>query len=70
MLENITTTGLVDIRTISVEPSLPKPEKVNNFITQIDDPYHFKWKHLTITADFDPNGPTIEECLQGLVFPC
>lgn len=59
-------TALVDIRTVHVDKDLPKRERIAEFVRQIKDPYHFMCGSFTVTAVFDANGPTIEECLQGL----
>jgi hypothetical protein len=58
--------ALVDIRTVLVDKSLPKRERIAEYLRQIHDPYHFRCGKFTVTAVYDPKGPTIEECLQGL----
>ncbi len=58
--------ALVDIRTVLVDKNLPKCERIAEYVRQIKDPYHFICGKFTVTAVFDANGPTIEECLQGL----
>ncbi len=59
-------TALVDIRTVAVDNTLPKRERIAEYVRQIKDPYHFRCGSFTVTAVFTSNGPTIEECLQGL----
>jgi hypothetical protein len=59
--------GLVDIRSVHIDKTLPKRERVAEYVRQIKDPYHFVCGKFTVTAVFDAKGPSIEECLQGLV---
>ena len=60
-------TELVDIRDISVDSSLPKRERVTEYIRQIKNPYHFKCGKFTVRAKFAENGVSLEDCLQRLV---
>lgn len=67
MREDNSTVELVDIRTVKVEPSLPKQEKIVEYVRQIKDPYHYKCGRFTITECHPLTGPTIEECFQGMM---
>ena len=65
--DNINQKNLVDIRTITVNKKLPKQERLIEYVKQIGDPYHFKYKEFEVTARFDPNGPPMENCLQRIM---
>ena len=65
--ENVNDTELVDIRTISIDKSLPKQERIAEFIKQIKNPYRFKCGKFTVTTRFVENGPTLEDCLYRLM---
>lgn len=58
---------LTDIRTVSVDPSLPKAERIAEFLRQIKNPYCFKCGKFTVRAQFDPNGVSLEDCLKQLI---
>lgn len=58
---------LVDIRDISVDKSLPKEERIAEYIRQIKDPYCFKCGKFTIRVRFADNDVTLEDCLQRLL---
>ncbi len=58
---------LVDINDIKVDKDLPKSERVREFVRQIKNPYHFKCGAFEVIASFTENGPTLEECVRGLV---
>ena len=60
-------TSLVDIRDVAVDSSLPKEERIAEYLRQIKDPFHFKCGKFTVTVRFTETGPTIEDCLQRLV---
>ena len=67
MASSARTDDLVDIRYITVNKDLPKRERIAEFIRQIKDPYHFRCGNFTVTARFNEDGPTLEDCLQCLV---
>ena len=58
---------LTDIRTVSVDPSLPKAERIAEFLRQIKNPYCFKCGKFTVRAQFAPNGVSLEGCLKQLI---
>ncbi len=55
---------LVDIQDVSVDPNLPREERIAEFVRQIKNPYLFRCGEFVIHAKYDPNGPTLEECLK------
>ncbi len=55
---------LVDIRDVSVDPNLPREERIAEFVRQIKNPYLFRCGDFTIHAKYDPNGPSLEDCLK------
>ena len=57
------TETLVDIRTIKIDKTLPKEQRIADFIRQIKNPYKYKCGKFTITAKFPENGISIEDCL-------
>ena len=59
--------ALVDIRDVCVDKDLPKQERINEFVRQIKDPYHFRCGKFVVTARFAEDGPTLEECLQRII---
>ena len=58
---------LVDIREVTVDPSLPKEERIAEFLRQIKNPYHFKCGKFTVRAQFAQNGVTMEDCLKQIL---
>ena len=58
---------LVDIRTVTVDKSLPKEERIADFVRQIKNPYRFRCGDFVVNAAFASNGVTLEECLQGIL---
>lgn len=68
MNQNIFPTGhLVDIREVSVDPSLPKDKRISEFIRQIGNPYCFKCGKFTVHAQYTPGGPSLEDCLKQIL---
>lgn len=59
--------ALVDIRTITVDKDLPKEARIAAFVRQIKNPYRFRCGDFIVNASFTSGGPTLEECLQGIL---
>ena len=57
---------LVDIRSVSIDVSLSREERLAEFLNQIKDPYHFKCG-IEIHACYSQDGPTLMECLKQLI---
>lgn len=58
---------LADIRTVAVDQSLPKEERIAEFLRQIKNPYCFKCGKFTVQAQFSPNGVSLEDCLKRIL---
>ncbi len=54
---------LKDIRDINIDVSLPKDEKIREYIKQINNPYHFKCGDITVKLKHVSTKKTIEDCL-------
>lgn len=59
--------ALVDIRTVTVDKTLPKEARIAAFVRQIKNPYRFRCGDFIVNASFSSGGPTLEECLQGIL---
>ena len=58
---------LVDIRDVSVDPSLPREERIASFVKQIGNPYRFRCGEFIVNDSFPEKGPSIEDCLRGIL---
>lgn len=58
---------LVDIQTINVDRTLPKEQRIIEYIRQIKNPYHFISNGIQVTTAHDSNGPSFEDCLRRLM---
>ena len=58
---------LVDIRDVSVDQSLPKEERIAEFLRQIKNPYCFRCGKFTVRAQFAENGVSLEDCLKQIL---
>lgn len=61
------TKPLADIQDVSVDPNLPKEERIAEFLRQIKNPYCFKCGKFTIRARFNLNGPSLKDCLKQIL---
>ena len=60
-------TPLADIRDVSVDQTLPKEERIAEFLRQIKNPYCFKCGKFTVRARFAENGVSLEDCLKQVL---
>lgn len=59
--------GLADIRDITVDPSLPREERVAEYLRQIRNPFLFRCGKFTVHAKYADSGPSLEDCLRQLL---
>jgi len=64
---SIPTDELVDIRDVHVDASLPKLERIVEYIRQIKNPYHFKCGEFVVSVKYAKNGVSLEDCLERIV---
>ena len=60
-------TPLADIRDVSVDQTLPKEERIAEFLRQIKNPYCFRCGKLTVRTQFADNGVSLEDCLKQIL---
>ena len=53
---------LVDLRSVSIDKSLPAPERMRSFVKQIKNPYLFKVDDITVKVEFS-SGKSFEDSL-------
>ncbi len=56
--------GLVDIREVKIDASLPAEERMRSFLHQIRDPCLFRYKDMIVEAVFMENGDTLTDRLK------
>ncbi len=66
-MEPAQVSDLIDIRTVTVDKSLPKEERIADFVRQIKNPYCFRCGDFVVNASFARNGATLEDCLRGIL---
>lgn len=60
-------TELADIQAVIVDPSLPREQRIAEFLRQIKNPYCFKCGKMTVRAQFAKNGASLEDCLKQIL---
>ena len=58
---------LVDIRNVTVDKTLPRDERIAEYVRQIKNPYCFRCGEFIVNTSFAEAGPTIEDCLMGIL---
>lgn len=52
---------LVDIRELNIDTSLPKEERMREFVRQVKNPFCFKVGKITVGVSFAGNGVSFEQ---------
>lgn len=66
-MEVIKNSELVDVRSVKVDKQLCKDDRIAEYARQIKDPHHYRCGKFTVSVRFTDTGPTMEECLLGIV---
>ena len=61
-IEQFEADQLVDLRSVSIDKSLPVPERMHSFVKQIKNPYLFKVDDITVKVEFS-SGKSFEDSL-------
>ncbi len=56
--------ALADIRDVKIDRSLPKEERIRNFVQQIRNPYVFKCGEVVVRTVFANTEATLEDRLE------
>jgi hypothetical protein len=55
---------LVDIHDVEIDQTLPKEQRIQQFVQQIKNPYCFKCGDVIVKTSFAKTDVTLEECMQ------
>lgn len=55
---------LVDIRDVKIDRTLPKEERIRDYVRQIKNPYCFKCGNVGVKISFAKTDVTLEECME------
>ncbi|MDY3727571.1 MAG: hypothetical protein SO015_05375 [Wujia sp.] len=55
---------LVDIRDVHIDRTLPKEERIKDFIRQIKNPYCYKCGDVVVKVEFSDTDLTLEDCME------
>jgi hypothetical protein len=61
--DNVDRDSLVDIRDVVVNTSLPKEERIKDFIRQVKNPYLYKHGKYIVKLTFTDTNVTLEELM-------
>ena len=55
---------LVDIRDVHIDRTLPKEERIKDFMRQIENPYCYKCGDVVVKVEFSDTDLTLEDCME------
>ena len=58
---------LVDIRSVQIDPDLPREERIKSFLEQIKNPYCYLCGDVVVKISFSEDGPTMQECMEHYI---
>lgn len=65
--DNIDRDSLVDIRSVSIDATLPKEERMRDFVRQIKNPYLYRHGKYVVKIAFADTDITLEERLADYI---
>lgn len=63
-IKTVNKDDLVDIRDVKIDRTLPKEERIKDYVRQIKNPYCFKCGSVGIKISFAKTDVTLEECME------
>lgn len=66
-IQNVNPETLVDIRDVKIDSSLPKKEKILQFISQIKNPYCYRHGKFVVKVSFTNTEVSLEERLKNYI---
>lgn len=66
-IRNVNPDELVDIKDVTIDESLPKEERIADFIRQVKNPWYYKSEGVIIKNVYSQNGTDLEECFRQIV---
>lgn len=58
---------LVDLRSVKIDTEKPIPERIENFIEQIQNPYCFRVGEVAVKVVYKENGPTFQQSFEEML---
>ena len=59
--------GLVDIRDVKVDRSLPVEDRIRSYVEQVKDPYCFRVGDVKVRVSFASNGRTLNDSFTDML---
>ena len=58
---------LVDLNSVSIDQSLPVPDRVASFLAQIQNPYCFRVGDVAVKVKYKETGPSFQQNFEDLL---
>ena len=58
---------LVDIRSVKIDPDLPREQRIQSFLEQIKNPYCYLCGDVVVKISFSEKGSTMQECMEHYI---
>lgn len=59
--------SLVDLQEIRIDQSLPKEQRIKDFVAKVKNPYCFKVGNVVVKVAFNPEGLRFEEQFEKML---
>ena len=66
-IRNVDRESLIDIKTVEVNPELPRAERFKRFVEQIKNPYCYRCGDVVVKVGFTDTDRTLEDCLEQYI---
>ena len=66
-IRTVDKSALIDLNSVKIDESLPIPERVASFVSQIGNPYCFRVGDVAVKVVYKTGGPTFQQKMEEFI---
>ena len=66
-IRTVDKSALIDLNSVKIDESLPIPERVASFVSQIGNPYCFRVGDVAVKVVYQTGGPTFQQNMEEIL---
>lgn len=66
-IESCNPSELIDIRNVSIDKTKPVPQRMQDYIAAVGNPYLFKVDDVVVKISFNPNGKKFSDAIASVL---
>ena len=66
-IRTVDKSALIDLNSVKIDESIPIPERVASFVSQIGNPYCFRVGDVAVKVVYKTGGPTFQQNMEEIL---